>query len=219
MLTKKRKNFKGRKIAQVTLIKQSTTGKLIEQSKFDLPDYRSTVAKRIPGNQSQSVLVKIRGIVQRVLEDNKFQGRYKRVGIRIKIGPNAEAHGLPLSNENPFIVRRQAIGVIRGGVDHAPQSPIHHLIKNRRRIFAVDPSVVVRGTDHVFGSAINVDGVAELLVRVVQKRKRSNGREDRNEAMRGDDLGGPSGDKFSIGKPYPAVEFIFSDRTAINQNS
>lgn len=136
-----------------------------------IPNDRSRVPKSVPRDRSQTEITKIRRVVKRITDYQKLQRRYKRVRIRIRVNPDAQTHGFPLSTEKPLVIRRHSISVIVRGVHHAPESPVNHLIENRGRIRAVDPSVEVGGPDQVLGAAVHGDDVAELLVQVVLERE------------------------------------------------
>ena len=125
----------------------------------------------MPCNQAETMIAKISGIIKRTPNYQELQRRYKRVRIRISIDTDTQAHSLSLSNKDAFVIRRQAVGVIVGGVHHAPESSVNDLIENRRGIEAVDPSVEVGGPDEVLGCAVHGDDVAELVVEIVSERK------------------------------------------------
>lgn len=184
-----------------------------------IPNDWSRVPESVPCNQAEAKLAEIRGIVERIGDYQELQRRYKRVRIRIRVRPDTDAHGLPLSDKNPFKVGRHAVGVILRGVHHAPESPVDHLIERRRRVPAVDPSVEVGGPDQVLGPAVHRHDVAELFEEVVAERKRSDGGEEGNQDRGGQVPRGPTGHEALVGEPFPAVDCRLGSCTAINQKT
>lgn len=152
------------------------------------------------------------------MENHKLQSGYKRVGVRIRIRPDADAHGLTLREKNPFVIRRHAVSVVLGGVDDGPEGAVHDLVEHRRRGPAVDSPVEVSGPHHVLGVAVDLDGVAVLPAGMV--RERSDGGEDGEEYWNRQVLGGPAaGEEAGVGEPFAAVDLGLFGGAAIDQST
>jgi len=169
------------------------------------PNGWSGVAKTVPRKQCKTKAGEVRGIVERILENQEFQSRDKRVRIGVSIGTDAEVHDLPLGQENPFVEGGVSVGVISSGVDHAPEGPVEDLVKDggQRVIDAVDSAVEVGGTHQVLCAAVHGNIVAVLL---------DLAREGAKGLQSGDENGGVEGygrarrDEVRIGEPCEVIE-------------
>lgn len=122
----------------------------------------------------------------------------------MSISPDAEAHGLALSQEHPFVIRRAAPAIICRGVDHGPERPVHHLVEHRRVGAAVDPAVEVGAPHRVPGPPGDADHVAELAAGEVGERP--DGGEGGVQGAHGDVPRGAGGDeRRRVGQPPEAV--------------
>lgn len=155
--------------------------------------------------QCKAKAVEVRGIVERILENQEFQSRDKGVRIGVSIGTDAEVDDLPLGHENSFVEGGVSVGVICSGVDHAPEGPIEDLVKDgwRRVIGAVDSAVEVGGTHQVLCAAVRGNIVAVLLDLA---REGAKGLQGGDENGGGEGFGRARRDEAPIGEPRAVIE-------------
>ena len=171
----------------------------------------------MPGNQAESIGLEIRRVIQRVSKNHKLQGRYKRVGIRIRIRPDANTHGLTLREEHPLVIRRHVVDVVLGSINDGPQRAVDDLVENRRRVPAVDSAVVVSRPDHVPSVAVDLHIVAVLPARNV--RERPEGGENGDQAGLVEGFGGAgAGEEGGVREPLAAVDLGFDFGAAVDQS-